>query len=314
MSAGEKDIFDAIVAGEQATEATIELLEDLATTIVDAEPASRQKLYGYQVLETHADVTFSSVFEEELEGVNGTSVTVMLHREQPEDKQSHYFSLTFSQTNELANLDFSGEASLQECLLVAQELLDSNSMDAAATSIVKHVQNVLFAMNTGTLDTIGVMKTLNANGIGNDDHVADLIREAINNRVSTELHIREYGDTIDDDKNAITIIKHDLVDAETGTPASKEDHDELEIPRLQIIYEDRQHTLLYVFSSYFNGVRSLELVRSYEDIEIEYPYNGDDGNEEIDKFISELENDVPREDDTQAIIAALVAVSVERSP
>lgn len=303
------DSFENIVNPELADQESLVMLGELAHMLVDPEPASRCKRYGYYIPETGATIHISSTFEEEFkDDFDETWVSVHICHESEDSSDDYGLMIAFNHDNELINFMYEDPGAISRAARAAQDLLDSRAMDEKATVITKEVQNLLLSLELQMTEGYLGMNDFFAKR--HNEHIADLIREATDEKLGDrEVVIREFGAPVDDD-SSISIITHDF--------EGEKDERNIDIPPLQVVYEDRKRFLTYVYSVDHQGEHSLEITPSSDIHEIQEPQqeivdstDSDSGTTSADQ--NKLWQEKPLAQDVGMLIEMLVDVSIDYS-
>lgn len=303
MSANE-DPFKRIIAPQEADEQQLSVLESLALDLVMKEPASRAKRYGYSLAETGAVVCFTQKFEDCDPAIQGPWATLQLFRETDDTEAGLIF--VFDHDNNLANVDYPTEQDAHSALQVAQEFLQSDRLSKAEKSVLRCVEDILFNLCFVSDNEFG---GFSLGGESDDaEHIADIIRKLTEDRLQgKEMHTREFGSPVGQE-GGLTIIHYDFV--------GEDDFSDIEVSKLQIIYDDRTANRTYTYALDFDGEQTLEVTRGNEEFEIgdsiDHDEEIDDESEEaIAEQLSDIWSEQPVREHVETLLDVLVPISVE---
>lgn len=259
MSMGESDL-EQFIYGEPAPLEDIEMVEALATGLLNEIPAEIVRERTFLCADTNALVTITDYCFEEDDNRGSSQVQIGLSRA---DEEEAKFTITFGYDNMPTYVGAKYDQDLDDALVIARELLDSDVLDPKAKAIVSHLQMLInCVVESVEPASFGTFSDGSKNSFR---HVADVARESVSKHWDGYFRIRQFGWPLADG-NVVTVINHEMV----GEILSLETLYGLP-PVLQVIYEEHTTDVAYTFSRNHDGDVTLDTSTSTDE-----PYEGEE--------------------------------------
>lgn len=255
--------------GNPATPEDIQVMETIATDLVETIPAELHKDCSFENEETGASLHIRTTRYEDIFMPN-TSVAMSLSRD---DEELPKISIAFDSSNDLVYLGFDSDEGLAEAQVIGDELLADNLLEARPAAIVKCLCRLATRLAGVEVEQLPIE---DVDKIPHDDktHVADVTRDLLDDILGDQMmSTKEYGLYLGDNR-VVTVIKRDLLDfrseEEKAEDYDPEDSDYEEPTKsLHVILEERNQGLAYHYLKVAEGRRILEVVPVDVELEID---------------------------------------------